>query len=169
MSTKTKAGWSTRGLVLATLLAAASTNVVFGQQLPRSGSISFHTGWKYVADTVSASDKHVLGRGNATGTTFNDKAAGPLHLGPANCFEGFFVVDGKGSSKGYCAFGDPDGDRIFTAFSGSFGQEGANGTNEIIGGTGKYDGIQGRGPWKCSSTGNNGEIQCAQRLDYRLP
>jgi len=62
-----------------------------------------------------------------------------------------------------------DGDRILTAFTGSFGPDGANGVNEIIGGTGKYTGIQGSGPWKCKFSGNNGESQCAQKLDYRLP
>src|SRR6185295_18152058 len=36
------------------------------QQLPKSGSINFHTGWKYVADVMTPADKHMLGRGNAT-------------------------------------------------------------------------------------------------------
>lgn len=152
------------GLSFATLCTAASA-----QQLPKSGSINFHTGWKNSADVMSPDDKHVLGRGNVTGVTFNDKGSGPLHLGPANCFESFFIVEGRGRDKGYCAFGDPDGDRIFTDFTGTFGPDGANGTNEIIGGTGKYAGIQGSGPWKCKGAGNNGELQCAQRLDYRLP
>jgi ketosteroid isomerase-like protein len=39
----------------------------------------------------------------------------------------------------------------------------------VTGGTGKYNGITGRGPWKCKTVGGNGGIQCAQRLDYRLP
>ncbi len=155
---------SCAGLCLGLCAMAASA-----QQLPKSGSINFHTGWKYVADFMSPADKHGMGRGNATGVTFNDKGAGPLHLGPANCFEAFFAIDGRGKGKGFCAFGDPDGDRIFTDFTGTFGPDGANGTNEIAGGTGKYAGIQGSGPWKCKMSGGNGELQCAQRLDYRLP
>ena len=139
-----------------------------GQQLPKSGSINFHTGWKYVADVMTPADKHLLGRGNATGVTFNDKGAEPLHLGPANCFEAFFAIDGRGKGKGFCAFGDVDGDRIFTDFTGTSGPDGANGTNEITGGTGKYAGIQGSGPWKCKMSGGDGGLQCAQRLDYRL-
>jgi hypothetical protein len=139
------------------------------QQLPKSGSINFHTGWKYAADVVNAAEKHVLGRGNVTGVTFNDKGSGPLHLGPANCFEAFFAIDGRGRDMGFCAFGDSDGDRIFTEFTGTFGPDGANGTNVITGGTGKYAGIQGSGPWRCKMSGNNGESQCAQRLDYQLP
>jgi hypothetical protein len=156
-------------IFVAGLSFAALCTAVSAQQLPKSGSINFHTGWKNSADVMSPDDKHVLGRGNVTGVTFNDKGSGPLHLGPANCFESFFIVEGRGRDKGYCAFGDSDGDRIFTDFTGTFGPDGANGNNEIIGGTGKYAGIQGSGPWKCKGAGNNGELQCAQRLDYRLP
>ena len=61
-------------------------------------------------------------------------------------------------------------DRIFTEFTGNFvpGTDG-NGTNVIAGGAGKYTGITGSGPWKCKPSGTNGEVQCAQRLDYKLP
>jgi hypothetical protein len=80
------------------------------------------------------------------------------------------MIDGRTSNKGSCALGDADGDRIFTQFTGTLGgPEGDHGTNEIVGGTGKYAGIQGSGPWKCKNSGTNGELQCAQRLDYRLP
>ena len=141
------------------------------QQLPRSGSINFHTGWKFVGEALTVADKHVQGHGTVVGVTFNDKGAGPLHLGPAECFIAFFVIDGRGKNKGYCAFGDADGDRIFTDFTGtlSSGEQGDQGINEIAGGTGKYAGIQGSGPWKCKNVSANGEVQCAQRLDYRLP
>lgn len=157
------------GMFLFGLLFATACAGVSAQALPKSGSIHFHTGWKHVGDTVNATDRHVLGRGNATGVTFNDKGSGPLHLGPANCFEAFFITEGSGRTNGFCAFGDLDGDRLFTKFSGTFGPDGAVGKNEILGGTGKYSGIEGAGPWDCKMSGGNGELQCAQRLDYRLP
>lgn len=143
---------------------------VNAQQLPKSGSIDFHTGWKFVGEVLTVADKHMQGHGSVVGVTFNDKGTGPLHLGPANCFDTFFVIDGQGKNKGYCAFGDTDGDRIFTDFTGNFVPgAGGNGINQIAGGTGKYAGITGSGPWKCKPSGTNGEIQCAQRLDYKLP
>jgi hypothetical protein len=157
------------GVAIAGAMLTALAAVAHAQQLPKSGSIEFHTGWKYSVDAISPAEKHVIGRGNVTGVTFNNKGSGPLHLGPANCFEAFFGIDGSGQARGYCAFGDPDGDRLFTQFTGSFGADGANGTNEIAGGTGKYTGITGSGPWKCKPMGGNGEVQCAQRLDYKLP
>jgi hypothetical protein len=151
-------------VVLTTLAMAAGA-----QQLPKSGTINFHTGWKATSDVVTVAEKHIRGNGHVAGITFNDRGSGPLHLGPANCFDTFYVIDGNGPDRGICAFGDPDGDRIFTDFKGTIGPDGASGINEITGGTGKYSGISGSGPWKCKFAGANGELQCAQRLDYRLP
>jgi hypothetical protein len=139
------------------------------QQLPKSGSIGFHTGWKDTADTNEVAPNRFQGQDRAVGTTFNDKGSGPLHLGPANCSGVFVVTDGSGPIKGYCAFGDADGDRIFTDYTGNITPNGAEGTNIISGGTGKYTGITGSGPWKCKGSGKNGELQCAQRFDYKLP
>ena len=105
-----------------------------------------------------------------TGVTFNDRGTGPLHLGAANCSFAFYALDGSGKNLGYCTFGDADGDRIFVDFTGSSTPDGQlSGTNRIIGGTGKYAGIQGNGPWDCRFAGGNGEYRCAQQLDYRLP
>ena len=42
--------------------------------------------------------------------------------------------------------------------------QGSQGMNEIVGGTGKYAGIQGNGPWKCKSARANGELNCSQRF-----
>jgi len=162
------------GSTFVALLAAAGMLIAVGaavaQQLPRSGSIEFHTGWKFTGTVVTVADNHVQGHGSTSGVTFNNKGSGPLHLGPANCFDTFYVIQGRGSDKGFCTFGDPDGDRIFTQFTGELVPEGGgSGTNEIMGGTGKFAGITGSGPWKCKPAGVNGELQCAQRLDYKLP
>ena len=149
------------GLSLASLCASASA-----AELAKSGSISWHTGWKNVGDTLSAAEGHLQGHGSAIGTSFNDTGSGPLHVGPAECVYTFFVMDGGGPSKGYCAFGDVDGDRIFTDWTG----EGDSGTNVITGGTGKYAGITGSGPFTGSGpSGANGGWVTFQRLDYELP
>ena len=156
-------------VIVAGLCFATLCSTVSAQQLPKSGSINFHTGWKLAGEAITPAEKHMVGHGSVAGVTFNDKGSGPLHLGPANCFYTFLVLNDSGKNKGSCAFGDADGDRIFTNFTGNLSPDGDSGTNEIAGGTGKYAGIQGSGPWKCKSAGSNGESQCAQRLDYRLP
>lgn len=109
------------------------------------------------------------GHGSSIGITFNDKRSGPLHGGPAICFYVFFESDNGTKNKGYCAFGDADGDRIYTDWYGTQGADGGQGVNEIVGGTGKYAGIQGNGPWKCKNAEANGQLHCIQRFDYRLP
>jgi hypothetical protein len=153
------------GVSFATLCTSASA-----QQLPKSGSINFHTGWKDTSVAVQVADKRWQGQGMVTGATFNDKGEGPLHLGPANCSYAFFAVEGDAKNMGFCTFGDADGDRIFAQFTGAGTPNGeASGTNEMTGGTGKYAGIQGKGLWKCKGVGTNGEYQCVQQLNYRLP
>ena len=149
---------------------AAFCAAISAQQLPKSGSISIHTGWKDVGEAIEVAEKRMQGHGSVMGINFNDKGSGPLHLGPATCFYAFFAVDGNGKTKGYCAFSDADGDKIFTDFTGSTTPDGqGNGINEIAGGTGKYSGIQGNGPWKCKYASANGHLGCTQRFDYRLP
>jgi hypothetical protein len=138
-------------------------------QLPKSGTISYHTAWKDVGDAQTVADKRMQGAGSVMGATFNDKGSGPLHRGPATCYYTFFAVDGNGKTKGYCTFSDADGDRIFTDFTGTTTPDGkGTGINEIAGGTGKYAGIQGRGPWNCQYASAN-QSTCTQQLEYRLP
>ncbi len=157
-------------IVFATLAAAAFAVAASAQSLPKSGTINWHTAWKDVGEVVEVAEGIVQGHGSVMGVTFNDAGYGPLHLGAANCFYTFFAINGKGSNKGYCAFGDADGDRIFTDWTGKAGvPDGDEGTNVIAGGTGKYEGITGRGPWKCVYAGTNGELHCRQSLTYRLP
>lgn len=150
-------------------LLAASVGLTSGpsaaQSLPRAGSISLHTGWRSVGEVLDVAKGRVQGHGSVVGISFNNAGAGPLHQGPAECVYTFLLSDGNGPVKGYCAFSDPDGDRIFTDFSG----EGGSGTNVIVGGTGKYAGITGGGPWNSTPRGNHGGLSTTQRLDYRLP
>jgi hypothetical protein len=152
------------GLVLAGFCAAASA-----QQLPKSGTINLHTGWKVAGEVVEVSDKKFQGHGSAIGTSFNDAGSGPMHGGPASCFYTFFASDNGVKNKGFCAFGDTDGDRLFTDWHGANAAEGTEGTNVIVGGTGKYAGIQGKGSWKSKDTGPNGQHLTTQRFEYRLP
>ncbi len=144
---------------------------VSGQNLPKSGSINWHTGWKFTGEVMTVAEGHMEGHGKAIGTSFNNNGTGPLHMGAAECVVAFFLINGSGSNVGYCSFGDADGDRIFTQFTGKVGLPNGydEGTNVISGGTGKYAGISGSGSWKCKGVGSNGGSQCTQRLNHRLP
>lgn len=142
------------GISLAMLCVCASA-----QQIPKSGSISIHTNFRGAGAP-----------GLVSGTAFNDKGEGPLHLGPVNCSGTFFMVGGQGKGMGFCTFGDANGDKFFIQYTGDYASSGASdGINEIIGGSGKYIGIQGKGPFKCKPAGAGGEIQCTEKFDYQLP
>ncbi|HTS51913.1 MAG TPA: hypothetical protein VMH26_01455 [Burkholderiales bacterium] len=150
--------------------AGAMGHAIAAEALPKSGSISVHSGYWAVGEAVTVAEKHVQGHGNNRGITFNDKGSGPLHLGPTDCFYTFYTAVDRTKVKGYCTFGDADGDRIFTDFSGAFQSDGyVQGMHDVDGGTGKYSGIQGSMTFKCKYSGGNGELECTQRLDYRLP
>ena len=163
--------WKALVMPVSGLASALLCAVAGAQQLPKSGSISIHTGFKVSGEAMEVAAKRPQGHGTAGGVSFNDNGSGPLHRGPATCFYTFFANEGGGAkNKGYCAFGDADGDRIFTDWTGTISADGqGNGVNEIAGGTGKYTGIQGSGPWKCRDVGPNGQHDCTQRFDYRLP
>jgi len=157
---------TTAGFALALFSAS-----ICAQQVPKSGTISIHTGWKVTGEALEMADKVMQGHGSAIGTSFNDKGWGPLHAGPATCFYTFYFANGVPTNKGFCTFGDADGDRFFTDWHGGPAADGngTEGVNRIVGGTGKYAGIQGSGTWKSRDVGPHGNHLTTQRFDYRLP
>jgi hypothetical protein len=142
---------------------------LLAQDLPKSGTINFHTGWKVVPEVFETPEKRAVGHGSVVGINFNDQGSGPLHGGPAICVFTFLGKEATDISKGYCAFGDADGDRIFTDWDGANDGKDDKGINRIAGGTGKYRGITGQGPWQCWSTPTPGALRCKQSFDYKLP
>ena len=132
-------------------------------------SMSWHTGWAQTEGGSHQTAEGVYqGAGIITGATFNDAGSGMMHNGEGQCFFGWDMV--TKTNRGYCAWGDPDGDRIFTSFTGKIGGPGLDhGINTITGGTGKYEGITGSGPWECEPFLPNGGNVCRQSFEYELP
>jgi hypothetical protein len=155
--------------------ALAALTVTFavtaiGQDLPRSGVITVHSGYMVKGEPITVGDQHVQGHGTNRGVSYNDQGAGPLHRGPTDCFHTFDLVNDKLRVSGFCTFGDADGDRFFTEFTGATMADGwVGGSHNILSGTGKYSGITGTVAWKCKYVGKNDELDCNQRVDYRLP
>jgi len=145
------------------------SSLSFAQDLPKSGTIHFHTGWEIAPEVFEAPDKRSVGHGSVVGINFNDNGSGPLHGGPAICVFTFLGKEATDVSKGYCAFGDADGDRIFTDWDGANDGKNDQGINRIAGGTGKYKGITGQGPWQCWPTAAPTALRCKQSFDYKLP
>jgi hypothetical protein len=80
-----------------------------------------------------------------------DDPKNPLHLSQLSCIGSFsgkemgpngFLVSWTGS--GFCDLADADGDLAWTVWQGKTGV----GTARYIGGTGKYEGLEGSSEWK---------------------
>ena len=153
------------------LFALSFSAISSAQDLPKSGTINYHSGLACPSNVAKTPEGIMLGTGTCTGVTYNDSGSGPLHMGAAQCHFSFFVNNGDARNKGYCFWSDADGDRIFTDFHGdpSANNGGGEGVNVLAGGTGKYEGISGSGPWKCTWLGADGELHCNQSFNYELP
>lgn len=157
-------------LTILAIIFFSSSAFADGHGLPKSGTISWVTGWQFNMMPVEGqSGDWSLGVGNAVGAMFNTNGSGPFHAGRAMCVATWVVNSEGATNKGNCYFGDQDGDRVFTSFTGDLSVNA--GINTIIGGTGKYTGITGSGPWECDAgvPGDNGGFNCRQSLNYKLP
>ena len=159
-------------LVVAICLAASSAMPAVAQQknpLPSSGTFKVHSGWKGIGETTKFGDNRNFGSGNFYGVTFNDAGSGPLHVGPAVCAYTLDTVGGAGTLQGACAWGDADGDKITTNYVGKVSTSGAlDGMNNITGGTGKFDGIQGQAPFHCQFLNDQNQAMCTVQFEYQL-
>jgi len=140
-----------------------------GHTMPKSGTINFVIGWYFdLPEIAPQAEGWSIAAGNAMGALFNNNGSGPLHEGRALCSAVSLVTPESATNKGNCYFGDQDGDRIFTSFTGNLAK--GAGINTIIGGTGKYLGITGSGPWECDWPGpaDNGGFNCRNSLTYEI-
>jgi hypothetical protein len=151
------------------LLLVSNLSFADGHALPKKGTINYVTGFQFNMDSSEPqSGGWNIMMGKAIGATFNVDGSGPLHEGRALCAATMVMSESVNTFNGNCYFGDKDGDRIFTNFKGSPITN--SGENIIIGGTGKYTGISGKGPWECdgSKPGDHGAFNCRQTLTYSI-
>jgi len=162
------------GSILSATALTLTTALAFGPpaiaaDLPQSGSIKVHSGWKSIGEVVQVGENHVFGAGNFWGVTFNDTGSGPLNGGAAVCSYTSELTNGAGPVQGACAWGDSDGDKFYVNYSGKIAASGVlDGLNKISGGTGKFKGIQGQGPFHCTTLNDKGQYNCTQQFDYSL-
>jgi hypothetical protein len=159
---------SVTALTLGSALAFATSSMA--ADLPQSGSFKIHSAFKGNDQMAQIGDKHFMGSGNAWAVTYNDAGSGLLHMGAALCAYTLDDMNGSFAISGRCAWGDADGDKIFTEWTGK-GTDGVGneGLNTITGGTGKFAGIQGQAPFQCKFLSPpQGPAACTQQFEYRL-
>lgn len=140
---------------------------VVAEVLPASGSISIQSMFKGTSMT-KFNDEY--SHGTISGVIFNKAGEGPLHLGKAACSFSSFSHKEINKVIGFCAFEDKGGDKIFVQYAGDSTQKGEfNGINDIIGGTGKFKKIQGKGVAACANTDKESAFPCTETFDYQLP
>ena len=136
------------------------------ENLPRSGSISINAIFKGDAPIKFNDD---YSHYTSTGVTFNEAGSGPLHMGKAACAYANFTRKEINKGAGFCTFEDKEGNSIFIQYAGTGNAEGeVNGAFDIIGGSGKFEGISGSGAYACTLT-KKSEFPCTEKFDYQLP
>jgi len=82
------------------------------------------------------------------GVVVSDTGAGLFHNTTIHCTGAYLAEKGSWESEGYCTYTLKDGEKVFLSikFGGKMGMPPppAQGTAKMIGGTGKYSGIEGR-------------------------
>jgi hypothetical protein len=143
----------------------------FAADLPQEGSFTTHSPGTFEAQSTKVADKHFIASGTSRGVMYNDAGSGPLHRGSIVCTWWADDVNGSYRDNGICAYGDAGGaDKILAEWSGKGTDNVAEqGAGTIIGGTGKYDGIQGKLAYQCKTIDPAERLfDCTQRFDYRL-
>lgn len=140
---------------------------VFAEALPKAGNIQLQS-INRGTSMHKYNDEYT--HGTVTGVSFNAIGKGPLHMSQTNCSFSVFTHKKINRITGFCAHEDKEGDKLFIQYSGKSDSEGEwEGTDEILGGTGKFEGAQGSGPYSCTNTHKEGEFPCTTKLEYRLP
>ena len=148
---------------------AAYCSAAGAQELPKNGTFTVHSGWKAVGETTQVAEGRSYGYGTFWGVAFNDKGSGPLHAGPAVCSYTLEIMKGL-VGQGQCSWGDVDGDKIFSDWTGAMPPNSQfEGMFKLTGGTGKYTGIQGKASDQCKPLNANGQWACTEQFEYRLP
>jgi hypothetical protein len=160
-----------RTLVIAALALGIATPALAQQKtdLPNSGTIKFHLGYKSSVDATQVADKHSFNAGTSWGVTYNDAGSGPLHMGTVVCKFVNEAIEGAGTFHGKCAWSESDSDRIFTEGNGKFAPTtGLVGSGPITGGSGRFNGIQGKNSYQCKALNAMGQGVCSVQFDYEL-
>jgi hypothetical protein len=155
------------------ILAALTFGVAMpamAADLPQSGSFKIHSAFKASDQLVQLGEKQPFyGSANAWGVTYNDAGSGPLHMGTALCAYSYDGMNDSSTNGGRCAWGDADGDKIFSEFTGKGTATGAGGMITLTGGSGKFAGIQGNAQWQCKTlNASQGLLACTQQFEYQL-
>jgi hypothetical protein len=118
-------------------------------QLAKQGSFGGSYVWEVSSKVHQLESGHIFTHDVYKGTFYNDADEGFLHESQWTCPGTADLVDGKGTSRGYCIVTDKDNDKAYNIWEGTVDMEAGFEANfRWTGGTGKYKGIQGNNTFR---------------------
>lgn len=145
-------------------LSFLSTHANADSPFPRAGSAKLAA--YSVCRSLGIIDMGTVGSqtsADCVGIVKNQEAAKTLDNLAIHCLEESSARVGGYKYVGTCALSDTDGDKIFMTYEG---QE--SGPIALIGGTGKYAGIEGSGAWSVADAPGNTPSQFLFTLDFSV-
>jgi hypothetical protein len=137
--------------------------------LAKTGKYSGHFGWTFTGQTQNLGEDRVVYVGIVAGVMFNNEGKGFLHKARSDCSLFNDVNKGHASANGTCVVTDADGDRLFVEWKCAGAMPACPGTEQFVGGTGKYKGISGDQKFQGNFIGNTGAGWSDWSGEYKLP
>jgi hypothetical protein len=144
-------------------------------QIPKEGTTSFTGAYSGTLKALPMGQESVQITYECMGVIIGDTPEDPNHNSSNRCLGAFHAVKGEyKDDSGFCVQTLPDGDQIFIAYksAGKLGR-GYKGTYTVVGGTGKWVGIQGSGEFTGTEVrpAAEGTFQIYERVKghYKLP
>jgi hypothetical protein len=104
----------------------------------------------------------MVARSGSTLDRFEGLDGTPLDGMTMECFGSTVILNGLADGAGNCIFTDPDGDKVLQAWTvDEVGEGVAFGTWHFIGGTGRHEGVRGRGHYSNTTVALTGAKEMA--------
>jgi hypothetical protein len=146
--------WSkifTVATVVVFVFGAAMIECAVAGEKFKSHGVSFVTGWNQLE--VGDEEGHVLATVDQKQLYFNE-TTGEKNVSTSKNLMDINLKTGQGSLRGYGVETHANGDKIFRMHEGKpVGKDHWKGTWSILKGTGKYEGVKGKGTWDSYSMG----------------
>jgi hypothetical protein len=158
-------------------ISLISAVYVFGQQMAKEGTFSGVVTHSGTTKILALEEGTGVINWENKGIWREDSSAGPFHNSLMSCAGVHVLLKGIGKSHGYCGLTDPDGDRyLFEVTKDNLKLEHGlqDGKFKLLGGTGKFNGIQGEGVYKYHDVRSIREEKYQGRIfrvkgSYKLP
>jgi hypothetical protein len=148
-------------------ISLLSAGYVSGQQMAKEGTVSGVVTHSGTSKILALAEGTGVINWEIKGIWREDSSDGPFHNSLMSCAGVHVLLKGTGKSHGYCVLTDPDGDKyLFEVTQDNLKLEHGlqEGKFKIIGGIGKFSGIQGDGVYKYNDARSIREEKYQERI-----